>query len=391
MLYLLYEWLKQHDPDLARYVNFLKYPTFRIVAAGVSSLLLGMWVGPRLIERLRLAQHGQSNVREDTPETHQKKKGTPTLGGSLILLGIFVGTLLCADLSERVVLGALVMTLGYGFTGFLDDWLKLSKRNSKGLAGRYKIVLQTLFFAIVLGGLMTDWSGASPKLLLATKLSVPFIPTHHANPDLGPWLYLIFSWIVIVGTSNAVNMTDGLDGLAIAPTVVAALVFAILCYVAGTSLMVADMVTVNGVRQLAGVPVHEYLGIARVEGGAELAVFCASIVGAGISFLWFNSYPASVFMGDVGSLALGGALGTVAVLSKNELVSAIIHGVFLAEILSVMIQVVSFKTTGKRVFRMAPLHHHFEKGGMIETKIVIRFWIVSVLLGGIALASLKLR
>jgi phospho-N-acetylmuramoyl-pentapeptide-transferase len=389
MLYLLYEWLKP-DPEWARYLNFLRYPTFRIVAAGVASLVSGMLLGPWLIELLRVAQHGNNNVREDTPESHQKKKGTPTLGGSLILLGIFLGTALFADLRSRVVLMALLMTLGYGFTGFLDDWLKLSKKNSKGLPGRLKILLQTGFFALGVLVLLCDWSSGTPRLLVDTRLTIPFVPTHRLHPDLG-WGYLGFAWVVVVGTSNAVNLTDGLDGLAIAPTMIAALVFGVLCYVAGTTLAVADVVTVNGVRQLVAVPVHEYLGIARVEGGAELAVFCGSIVGAGISFLWFNAYPASVFMGDVGSLALGGALGTVAMLSKNELVSAIIDGLFLTEIASVMIQVASFRLTGKRVFKMAPLHHHYEKSGLSETKIVVRFWIVSVLLGGVALASLKLR
>ncbi len=388
MLYLLYEWLK--DGDAGKWLNFLRYPTFRIIAGGVSSLVIGMLIGPRLIERLRVMQHGQSNVREDTPESHQKKKGTPTLGGSLILLGVFLGTLLFADLKSRVVWAALLMTAGYGFTGFLDDWLKLSKRNSKGLPGRYKLVLQTLFFLVCVFGLLTDWTGGAPQLLLSTKLTVPFVPTHRLNPDLG-WVYVVFAWFVVVGTSNAVNLTDGLDGLAIAPTMIASLVFVVLCYAAGTSVAIADWDVVNGARTLVAVPVHEYLGIQRVDGGAELAVFCAAIVGAGISFLWFNAYPASVFMGDVGSLALGGALGAVAMLSKNELVSAIIHGVFLTEILSVMIQVTSFKLTGKRVFKMAPLHHHFEKAGMSETKIVVRFWIVSILLGGVALASLKLR
>lgn len=389
MLYLLYEWLKD-DADWARYLNFLRYPTFRIVAAGVSSLVIGMLVGPRLIALLRFQQHGISNVREDTPENHQKKRGTPTLGGTLILLGIFLGTVLFADLSSRVVMAALLMTLGYGLTGFLDDWLKLSKRNSKGLPGRYKMVLQTTFYLVAVFGLLTVWGDGAPRLVFDTKLTVPFVPTRYANPDLG-WVYVLFGWFVVVGTSNAVNMTDGLDGLAIAPTVVSALVFAVLCYVGGTALMLADVVNVAGVKQWAGVPVYQYLGVARVEGGDELAVFCASIVGAGISFLWFNAYPASVFMGDVGSLALGGALGAVAMLSKNELLSIIVHGVFFVEILSVMVQVASFKLTGKRVFRMAPLHHHFEKAGMSETKIVIRFWIVSVVLGGVALASLKLR
>jgi phospho-N-acetylmuramoyl-pentapeptide-transferase len=389
MLYLLYEWLKP-DPEWARYLNFLRYPTFRIVAAGVSSLVLGMLLGPRLIEMLRVAQHGHSNVREDTPESHQKKKGTPTLGGSLILLGIFFGTVLFADLRSRVVLTALLLTLAYGFTGFLDDWLKLSKKNSKGLEGRYKMLLQTAFFLVGVFGLMCEWGPEGPRLLIDTHLTVPFVPTHRLHPDLG-WGYVFFAWIVVVGTSNAVNLTDGLDGLAIAPTMIAALVFTVLCYVAGTTLAVADVTVVNGARQLVAVPVHEYLGITRVEGGAELAVFTSSIVGAGISFLWFNAYPASVFMGDVGSLALGGALGSVAMLSKNEIISAIVNGVFLAELLSVVLQVASFKVTGKRVFKMAPLHHHYEKLGMSETKIVIRFWIVSVLLGGVALGSLKLR
>lgn len=388
MLYLLYERLK--ETDAGHWLNFLKYPTFRIIAGGVAALALGMFIGPKLIARLRFAQHGQSNVREDTPDSHQKKKGTPTLGGLLILIGIVVATLLFADLSSRVVWAALLMTVGFGFIGFLDDWLKLSKRNSKGLAGRCKLVLQTTFFLICVFGLLTDYSGGM-HLMLDTKLTIPFVPTHWAHPDLG-WFYVPFAFIVVVGTSNAVNLTDGLDGLAIAPTIVAATTFAVLCYVAGTSVAIADIIhPANGMPRLIGVPLYEYLGIAKVDGGAELAVFCAAIVGAGIGFLWFNTYPASVFMGDVGSLALGGALGTLAVLSKNELVSAIIDGVFLAEILSVMIQVVSFKTRGKRVFKMAPVHHHFELSGVQEPKIIVRFWIASILCAGVALLSLKLR
>jgi len=384
MLYLLYEWLK--DSDAGRLLNFLRYPTFRIVAGGAASLVLGILVGPRLIAWLRFRQHGISNVREDTPDTHQKKKGTPTLGGTLILLSIFAGTLLFADLRSRVVLVALLMTGGFGFTGFLDDWLKLSKRNSKGLPGRYKLILQTGFYLVGVFGLLTDWSHGAPHLLVDTALTIPFVPTHRLHPDLG-WAYVAFGWVVIVGTSNAVNITDGLDGLTIAPTIVSATTFAVLCYVAGTGVAIYDVV--NG--QPTGVPLHQYLGIAKVEGGAELAVFCAAIVGAGIAFLWFNSYPASVFMGDVGSLALGGALGTLAVLSKNEIASAIIHGVFLTEILSVMLQVASFKSRGKRIFKMAPLHHHFELSGLPEPKIIVRFWIASVLCGGIAILGLKLR
>jgi phospho-N-acetylmuramoyl-pentapeptide-transferase len=387
VLYLLYEWLKDlKDSEAGRWLNFLRYPTFRIVAAGAAAMIIGIAVGPKLIAWLRFRQHGISNVREDTPDTHQKKKGTPTLGGTLILLSIFMGTLLFADLRSRVVLVALLMTAGFGFTGFLDDWLKLSKRNSKGLPGRYKLILQTFFYSVGVFGLLTDWSGGAPHLMVDTALTIPFVPTHRLHPDLG-WFYVAFGWVVIVGTSNAVNITDGLDGLTIAPTIVSASTFAVLCYVAGAGVAIADVV--NG--QLVGVPLHTYLGIAKVEGGAELAVFCASIVGAGIAFLWFNSYPASVFMGDVGSLALGGALGTLAVLSKNEIASAIIHGVFLAEILSVMLQVASFKSRGKRIFKMAPLHHHFELVGLPEPKIIVRFWIASVLCGGIAILGLKLR
>ncbi|MFZ5471941.1 MAG: phospho-N-acetylmuramoyl-pentapeptide-transferase [Myxococcota bacterium] len=385
MLYLLYEWLKG-SPEAARWLNILKYPTFRIVAAGVFALVLGMLVGPKLIDRLRFSQHGQSNVREDVPDTHQKKKGTPTMGGALILMCIAAATVVFADLSSRVVWVALVLTLGYGFIGFLDDWLKLSKRNSKGLAGKKKMFLQTLFYGVAVFAFLCEWQGGYPRLLLDTHLALPFIPTHWFNPDMG-WAYVAFGWVVVVGTSNAVNLTDGLDGLAIVPTIVAATTFAVLCYVAGTTLAVADFEQ----GRLVGTPLYQYLGIPKVEGGAELAVFCAAIVGAGISFLWFNTYPASVFMGDIGSLALGGALGGLAVLSKNEVVSAIIHGVFLVEILSVMVQVASFKATGKRVFKMAPVHHHFELKGVAEPKIIVRFWIVSILCGGVALLSLKLR
>jgi phospho-N-acetylmuramoyl-pentapeptide-transferase len=393
VLLLIYEWIQ--GTEAARFLNFLRYPTFRIVAATVASLLLGMFVGPKLIARLRLKQHGQSNVREDTPDTHQKKKGTPTMGGALILMCIAAGTFVFADLRSRAVWAALLLTLGYGFIGFLDDWLKLSKRNSKGLAGRYKMVLQTVFYLVAVFGLMCSWTGpdgafTGPHLLIDTKLTLPFVPTRHFNPDFG-WFYVVFGWVVVVGTSNAVNITDGLDGLAIMPTIIAATTFTVLCYVAGSLTRIADVETVNGVAQVVGVPLWRYLGVPEVPGGAELSVFCASIVGAGISFLWFNAYPASVFMGDIGSLALGGALGGLAVLSKNEVVSAIIHGVFFAEILSVMIQVTSFKLTGKRVFKMAPVHHHFELKGIAEPKIIVRFWIVAILCSGVALLSLKLR
>ena len=388
MLFLLYRLLQ--DSQAQRFFNFLRYPTFRIVAAGVAALLIGLLWGRRFIEQLRLTQHGQNTVREDTPDRHQTKKGTPTMGGAMILVCIGLATLLFADLSSRVVWVALLWTFGFGFIGFLDDWLKLSKRNSKGLAGKKKLALQTLFYLVGVLGILCTWKGGVPHLLIETRITVPFIPTRHFNPDLG-WLYVFFGWVVVVGTSNAVNLTDGLDGLAIVPTIVAAATFAILCYVAGSGLHIADVQEVAGQQRLVSTPLWRYLGILPVPGGAELAVVCAAIVGAGLSFLWFNTYPASVFMGDIGSLALGGALGGLAVLSKNEVASAIIHGVFLAEALSVMIQVASFKMTGRRVFRMAPVHHHFELKGLSEPKIIVRFWIVSIVCGAVALMTLKLR
>jgi len=388
VLFLLYRLLQ--DSQAQRFFNFLRYPTFRIVAAGVAALLIGLLWGRRFIEQLRLTQHGQSNIREDTPDRHQTKKGTPTMGGAMILVCIGLATLLFADLSSRVVWVALLWTFGYGFIGFLDDWLKLSKRNSKGLAGKKKLALQTLFYLVGVFGILCTWKGGVPHLLIETRITVPFIPTRHFNPDLG-WLYLFFGWVVVVGTSNAVNLTDGLDGLAIVPTIVAATTFAILCYVAGSGLHIADVQEIAGQQRLVSTPLWRYLGILPVAGGAELAVFCAAMVAAGLSFLWFNTYPASVFMGDIGSLALGGGLGGLAVLSKNEIASAIIHGVFLAEALSVMIQVASFKMTGRRVFKMAPVHHHFELKGLSEPKIIVRFWIVSIVCGAIALMTLKLR
>lgn len=393
MIYLLYEHLR--GTEAARILNFVKYPSFRILAAGVFSLLLGMLIGPGLIDKLRFTQHGQSNVREYTPETHLKKAGTPTMGGALILLCIAAATVLFADLRSPTVGAAVTITFGFGVIGFMDDWLKLSRSNSKGLAGRKKILLQTFFYLAAIALFLCDWKypdgSFGPTLLIDTRLTLPFVPTHRFNPNLG-WFYLGLGWVVVVGTSNAVNLTDGLDGLAIVPTIVAAMTFGVLCYVAGTTLHIADLVDAGGgTQKLIGIPLWKYLGMPQVPGGAELAVFCASIVGAGISFLWFNTYPASIFMGDVGSLALGGALGGLSVLSKNEVVSAIIHGVFLAEILSVMIQVASFRATGKRIFKMAPVHHHFEIKGWAEPKIIVRFWIVSILCGGVALLSLKLR
>ncbi len=364
--------------------NVLRYPSFRIVAAGLTALLLGLLFGPLFIERMRLLQYGASNVREDTPDGHKKKAGTPSMGGALILVAVTISTLLFADLRNRLVWAALLVTLGYGAIGFWDDWLKLSKRNSKGLAGKKKLFFQVVVVLAVYYGILTDWNfhltAGFPWLRVGSfvdlHLTLPFVPTRLFEPNLG-WLYLPFMVFVIVATSNAVNLTDGLDGLAIGPTIVSSMTFLALSYVAGAT--------------IAGFSLAEYLRIAYIPGAEELGVFCSAIFGAGVAFLWYNTYPASVFMGDVGSLALGGGLGTLAVLTKNEVASAILHGVFLGETVSVILQVWSFKTRGKRIFAMAPIHHHFELKGWAEPKIIVRFWILSVMLALVALMSIKLR
>ena len=380
MLYLLLH------PFTGRFgaLNVLRYPSFRIVAAGLTALIMGLLLGPWFIERMRVLQYGASNVREDTPDAHRKKAGTPSMGGGLILLSLTASTLLWGMLDNRLVWAALLVILGYGAIGFTDDWLKLSRRNSRGLAGRRKLLFQVLVVLAVYYGLLTDWhphlDPRFPWLFIGsrldTHLSLPFVPTRVFSPDMG-WAYLPFLVFLVVATSNAVNLTDGLDGLAIFPTMISAMTFLALSYVAGAT--------------LAGFSLADYLRLTSIPGAEELGVLCSAIFGAGAAFLWWNTYPAQVFMGDVGSLALGGGLGMLAVLTKNEVASAILHGVFLAETLSVIIQVASFRTTGRRVFRMAPVHHHFELKGWAEPKIIVRFWIVSVMLALVALLSIKLR
>jgi phospho-N-acetylmuramoyl-pentapeptide-transferase len=364
--------------------NVLRYPSFRILAAGFTALVMGLLLGPLFIERMREMQYGSSNVREDTPEGHKKKTGTPSMGGALILFCLLMATLLFADLTSRLVWSVLATTAGFGAIGFWDDYLKISKRNSKGLAGKKKLLYQTVVILAVYYLLLTDLSfhvsSRFPWIFVGSlqdlHLSLPFVSTRLFDVSLG-WLYLPFMVFVILGTSHAVNLTDGLDGLAIGPTIVSASTFLILAYVAGTT--------------IAGFSLAAYLQIPVIPGAAELGVFCAALVGAGIAFLWYNTYPASVFMGDVGSLAIGGALGMLAVLTKNEVVSAILHGVFLTETVSVIAQVTSYRWTGKRIFKMAPIHHHFELKGWAEPKIIVRFWIISIMLALVALASLKLR
>jgi phospho-N-acetylmuramoyl-pentapeptide-transferase len=348
-------------------LNVLRYPSFRMLGAALTALLLSLLFGGRVIARLRAWQEGVSNVREDTPEQHQKKKGTPSMGGLLILLALLVSVLLWADLSNWMLLTATGLTVGFGAIGFADDYLKKRLKNSKGLPGKQKLALQILLLSITafLIGHKID-----------THLALPFLAVERFNPDIS-WLYIPFAFLVVMGTSHGVNLTDGLDGLAIGPSIIAAATFLVLAYASGSIISDFD--------------VAHYLRIVHLPGANELAVFCAALAGAGAGFLWFNAYPAEIFMGDVGALAIGGALGSVAVLTKNEFLSAIIHGLFLAETLSVMAQVASFKTTGKRIFKMAPLHHHFELKGWPEQKVVVRFWLISGMCALAALATLKLR
>ncbi len=382
MLYHLFVALKD---DLGP-LRVFQYPSFRIPAAALTALALMLWLFPRFIDLLKRLQHGVSNVREDTPEQHQQKVGTPTMGGLFILIVVTVSSLLWCDLGNEFVWAVMLVLLGFGAIGFVDDYRKVAKNDSKGLSGRYKMLWQLLVLGIVSAILIMSAQGYFGDHLFSidTTLSIPFVSTRWFNPDIG-WLYLPFAFLVVMGTSHGVNLTDGLDGLAIGPTIISSVTFLVLAYIGGLVL------TFSWSGQWVDFNVAEYLNMPHIPGLSEVAVVCAAIAGAGIGFLWFNTFPASVFMGDVGSLALGGALGVIAVLTKNEFLSAIIHGVFLVETLSVITQVASFKLTGKRVFRMAPIHHHYELKGWAEPKIIVRFWIIAIMLALVALVTLKLR
>jgi len=358
LLYKLLYSLQEYVSPL----NVFRYVTFRAALCILTALFLSMCLGPWLIERLKRMQALQS-IRDDGPQAHLKKAGTPTMGGLLIVLGIVVPTLLWASPTSPAVWLVVLVTLGFGAIGFYDDYLKLAKRNAVGLSGRFKLIWQVI---IALAAVYVIYR-VYPE---STRISMPFFK--NVNPDLG-WLFIPFAVFVIVGTSNAVNLTDGLDGLAIGQMLVASATFMVLSYLTGHS-------------RLA-----EYLQIPYVAAASELALLCGAILGAGLGFLWFNTYPAQVFMGDVGALSLGGALGTIAVIIRSEILLAIVGGIFVLEAVSVIIQVVSFKATGKRVFRMAPLHHHFELKGWAEPKVIVRFWIISVILALVTLSTLKLR
>ena len=361
MLLELAQWLAQ---DI-RAFNVFNYITLRAVLATLTALIISFVVGPRLIRKLTEYKVGQS-VRDDGPQTHLVKAGTPTMGGALILVAIAISTLLWADLSNRFVWVVLVTTLGFGIIGWVDDWRKVVHRNPKGLAAREKYFWQSL-----IGFGVAIYLFSTATVPAETEFIVPFFK-NLALP-LGAVSFVVLTYFVIVGSSNAVNLTDGLDGLAIMPTVMVASALAIFAYVAGHLYF------------------SKYLGVPYVPGAGELAVFCAAIGGAGLGFLWFNAYPAEVFMGDVGALALGAALGVVAVIVRQEIVLFIMGGVFVMETVSVMLQVASFKLTGKRIFRMAPLHHHYELKGWKETQVVVRFWIITMMLVLVGLATLKIR
>ena len=352
--------------DEVQLFNLFRYLTFRSGGAVLTALVISFILGPVVIRWLKSKQGEGQPIRLDGPESHLlTKKGTPTMGGVLILLALTISTLLWADLTNRYVWVVLWVTIGYGAVGFGDDFLKLTKRNSKGLPGRLKLVAQ-IAIALIAAAAIASIAPAD----LRTSLAVPFLKDVLIQLGL---FFLLFAVLVMVGASNAVNLTDGLDGLAIGPVMIAAGCFALISYLVGNTVF-------------AG-----YLQIHYVPGAGELAVFCGALVGASLGFLWFNAPPAMVFMGDTGSLSVGGALGTISVIVKHELVLAIIGGLFVLETASVIMQVASFKLTGKRVFKMAPLHHHFEKKGWAEPTIVIRFWIIASILALAGLSTLKLR
>ncbi len=356
MLYLLAEWL-----DFEGLFNLVRYQTFRSGATLLTALAIGLMIGPKFISLLRVRQGRGQPIREDGPQTHQAKAGTPTMGGLMILTSLLAAMLLWMDPRNPLVWACLAVTVGFGVIGFLDDFDKVTKRHHKGVSGKVRLLLEFIVAGIA-GWIIIEPTG--------TNLYVPFLTDGYV--PLG-WFYYVVAATVIVGFGNAVNLTDGLDGLATMPVVIAAGAFLFICYLVGR------------------VDYSDYLGIPHVPGAGELAILCAGIMGAGLAFLWFNAPPAAVFMGDTGSLALGGALGAIAVAAHHEIVLFIIGGLFVMETASVIIQVFWFKRTGRRIFRMAPIHHHFEQLGWKESTVVIRFWIIAIVLAVLGLATLKLR
>jgi phospho-N-acetylmuramoyl-pentapeptide-transferase len=357
-------WLSEYLQEYLRSFAVFQYLTVRAILGVLTALGISLLLGPWFIRRLTELRIGQS-VRDDGPQSHLSKSGTPTMGGALILSAIFISTLLWTDLSNRYVWVVLIVTAIFGAVGWVDDYRKVAKRDSRGLPARWKYFWQSI--AGFGAAIFLYYTAQSPA---ETQLFIPFFK--HVALDLGLF-YIVFTYFVIVGTSNAVNLTDGLDGLAIMPSVMVAGALGLIAYLAGHSQF------------------SQYLQIAYIPGAGELAVFCCALVGAGLGFLWFNTYPAQVFMGDVGALALGAALGLVAVIVRHEIVLFIMGGIFVLETVSVILQVASFKLTGRRIFRMAPIHHHFELKGWPEPRVIVRFWIITLVLVLIGLATLKLR
>lgn len=354
------EYLQQYIGGFA----VVQYLTLRAILSVLTALGISLLVGPWVIRKLNYHQVGQS-IRDDGPQTHLVKAGTPTMGGALILISICLSTLLWSDLNNRYVLAVLAVTIMFGAVGWVDDYRKVIEKNSKGLAARWKYFWQSAAAILVISLLY-----ATATIPAETQLIVPFFKD--IAIDMG-WWYLILGYLVIVGSSNAVNLTDGLDGLAILPTVLVGSALGVIAYLSGHA------------------EFSRYLHIPFIPGAGELVIFCGALGGSGLGFLWFNTYPAQVFMGDVGALALGAALGLVAIVTRHEIVFFIMSGIFVAETLSVILQVTSFKLTGKRIFRMAPLHHHFELMGWPEPRVIVRFWIITVMLVLFGLATLKLR
>ncbi len=356
MLYLLAEHLGFPGP-----LNLIRYLSFRSGAAIATAMLIGLIIAPKFIMMLRVKQGKGQPIREDGPQSHLAKRGTPTMGGLMILISLTISSLLWMDLSNSLVWACLFVTLGFGLIGFLDDFDKVTKRSHKGVSGKIRLLAE---FAV---------AGIACILILqrtGTGLYLPFVSGQYVELS---YFYYVFAMLVIVGAGNAVNLTDGLDGLATFPVIIASLTFLVIAYLTGN----AKFAT--------------YLGIPHVVGAGDLAIFCAAIIGAGLAFLWYNAPPAAIFMGDTGSLALGGALGAIAVTAQHEIVLAVVGGLFVVEALSVIIQVGFYKRTGRRVFRMAPIHHHFEQLGWSESTVVVRFWIVSIVLALAGLATLKIR
>jgi phospho-N-acetylmuramoyl-pentapeptide-transferase len=358
---MLYQWLYSLSDHVSAF-NVFRYITFRTFVAFFTGFLVCWISGPFFIQSLVKKQMGQV-IRDDGPQTHKKKQGTPTMGGGLILLGVLVPALLWTNLIDPLVWATLVVMIGYGYIGYVDDSMKVTKKNTKGLPGKLRLAAEYAIAAGVIGVLIHYYG-------FSTVVNVPFFK--NAGVDIG-WWYILFGPLVVVGCANAVNLTDGLDGLAIVPVIICATTLAVFAYIAGNA------------------EIARYLNIPHIPGAGELTPLAGAMVAAGLGFLWYNTYPAQVFMGDVGSLSIGGFLGILAVLTKNELLLIVLGGVFVVEALSVITQVISFKLTGKRVFKMAPIHHHYELKGLTETKIIVRFWIISILLAILSLSTLKLR